>query len=84
MKNSTLLTSVVLWFTTLGAIALVLASPEMFSNSGTSVISGHGFNGSVSKLTTIICTVVPFMAVAITLTISYVWHKETSQDKKIA
>jgi hypothetical protein len=84
MKNSTVLTVVVAWFTVLSAVALGMASPEMFTQSGMTNISGHGVSSSISTLTSIICTAVPFVAMAITLTVSYVWHKESSKDKAVA
>lgn len=84
MKNSTVITVIVLWFAVLGAVAFGMTNPEMFTEGSMTHVSGYGVSGSLSTLTSIVLMAVPFVAMAITLTVSYVWHKETSKTKAVA
>ena len=84
MKNSTVFTVIASWFAVLFAVAFFATNPEMFAESGTHTIDGHGVYGSINNLTAIIALAVPTVALGLTVTISYVWHKETKSTKALA
>lgn len=80
MKNLTTFVVTAIWFLVAGLVAFGLTNPEMFTESGTHQVSGHGVNQTISNLGAIIALAVPFAIGAITLTVSYVWYKDTSKQ----